>query len=242
MTETEIKLSCSEQARLLAAFRDDMLRGAAISAPQTLRMYSEYYDTPDAALFAAGCSLRFRTENNSGYITLKTAPPSESAFAGNGGLREAELADEGGPGDFTICRAETEVGAPPSDGLVIRGEYEFPAASFSGGLPRILAAAPQYADTLRVALPRLRRTASVTYERTDLTARFGETIVVFSLDQGFLNNNAENRFFELEAELKQGDAGTLRAVCGALTDQYGLVPVTVSKLRRALDAQQRSQG
>ena len=209
MTETEIKLSCADQARLLASFRDNLLQSAAVSAPKSLHMHSEYYDTPDAALFAAGCSLRFRTENGSGYITLKTDPPSANA-------------------------------APLSDGLAVRSEYEFPAASFSDGLPRILAAAPQYAEALRAALPHLRRTASVTYERVDLTTRFGETAVVFSLDQGYLNGDAENRFFELEAELKQGDVETLHAVCRTLSKAYGLVPVTVSKLRRALDAQ-RSQ-
>ncbi len=237
LTEIEIKLSCADQARLLAAFRDDLLQGAAVSAPKTLHMHSEYYDTPDAALFAAGCSLRFRTENGSGYITLKTDPPSANAACERGGTGRS---GEGDPDGAALSLSETRNTAPRPDGLAVRSEYEFPATSFSDGLPRILAAAPQYAAALRAVLPQLRQTASVTYERVDLTARFGETVAAFSLDQGYLNGDAENRFFELEAELKRGDVETLHAVCRTLSKTYGLVPVTVSKLRRALDAR-RSQ-
>ena len=223
MTEIEIKLSCAERERLLAAFQDDLIRKAAVSAPKKMRMHSEYYDTPDAALYAAGLSLRFRTENGKGYITLKTAPACPAA------------ADKSGISESAAVQA-------PSDGLAVRGEYEFPAASLADGLPQVLAAAPQYAAVLRTAVPLLRQTASVTYERTDQEVRFGETAAVFSFDRGYCNGCAEDTFFELEAELKRGDAVVLRDVCHSLSQKYGLTPVTVSKLRRALDKRRKREG
>ena len=73
MTEIEIKLSCAERERLLAAFQDDLIRKAAVSAPKKMRMHSEYYDTPDAALYAAGLSLRFRRARGNPFGKRKNA-------------------------------------------------------------------------------------------------------------------------------------------------------------------------
>lgn len=78
MPEIEIKLTHTDPNVLHAAFADPAI--AAGNATQTIRMCSEYYDTADETLFAAGCGLRFRAENDRGVVTLKTqAAPADAS-------------------------------------------------------------------------------------------------------------------------------------------------------------------
>ncbi len=91
MPEIEIKLTHPDPSVLRAAFDDPAI--AAGSDPQTIRMCSEYYDTADELLFAAGCGLRFRAENDRGVVTLKTqSVPADASGLSVRGEFEVEAA------------------------------------------------------------------------------------------------------------------------------------------------------
>lgn len=72
MTETEIKLSCESWPRLQSVWNDVRSRYPVVSPAREIHMHSIYYDTVDEQLHTAGCAIRFRSENDSGCITLKT--------------------------------------------------------------------------------------------------------------------------------------------------------------------------
>lgn len=82
MTETEIKLSCESLDRLQSAWNDVRTRHPVIAPARDIRMHSIYYDTADERLYAAGCAIRFRSENDNGRITLKTG----AAASGTSGM------------------------------------------------------------------------------------------------------------------------------------------------------------
>jgi inorganic triphosphatase YgiF len=70
-TETELKLTAPDGAALEAVGRDPLLTAAAEGEAETVEMRSSYYDLPDGSLRAAKLSLRFRTENGRGVVTVK---------------------------------------------------------------------------------------------------------------------------------------------------------------------------
>jgi len=70
--ECEIKLTAQTPEVLSLAFDDAIITQNAVGTRKRLDMHSVYYDFNDHSLWRAGVSLRFRTENNAGRITLKT--------------------------------------------------------------------------------------------------------------------------------------------------------------------------
>ena len=205
LTETEIKLSCESRARLLSAFSDDLIQGAAVAPAETLDMRSVYYDTADHALHAAHCALRFRSENGVGRITVKTDPPGADAVSGVPGLAVH--------GEYECAAESLAEGLPRLLPLL-------PSAT---------------AIILTKLLPDIEPIASVEFRRIEQVACVSGAVIAFALDDGFVNDCPAASFFVLEAELKHGSAGTLRSVCAGLSEKYALSPVETSKLRRALD-------
>ena len=93
MPEIEIKLTHPDPQVLLAVLNDRLIVDASDKNGQTIRMHAEYYDTADGALFAAGCGLRFRSENDRGVVTLKTqAKPTDATGLSVRGEFETEAA------------------------------------------------------------------------------------------------------------------------------------------------------
>ncbi len=205
LTETEIKLSCESRTRLLSAFNDDLIQGAAVAPAETLDMRSVYYDTADHALHAAHCALRFRAENGIGRITVKTDPHPADAVSDVPGL---------------AVRGEYECAA------------ESLAEGLPRLLPLL---PPETSGMLSGLLPGIAPIASVEFRRIEQAVCVSGAVIAFALDEGFVNGCPSASFFELEAELKHGSAETLRSVCARLAEKYALSPVETSKLRRALD-------
>ncbi len=69
--EREIKLTAAED-RLFSAFNEALSCYGASASPETHEMHSVYYDFPDYSLRKNGLSVRFRADNNAGYVTVKT--------------------------------------------------------------------------------------------------------------------------------------------------------------------------
>ena len=205
LTETEIKLSCESRTRLLSAFNDDLIQGAAVAPAETLDMRSVYYDTADHALHAAHCALRFRAENGIGRITVKPAPHPADVVSDVPGL---------------AVRGEYECAA------------ESLAEGLPRLLPLL---PPETSGMLSGLLPGIAPIASVEFRRIEQAVCVSGAVIAFALDEGFVNGCPSASFFELEAELKHGSAETLRSVCARLAEKYALSPVETSKLRRALD-------
>ncbi len=199
MTETEIKLSCESLTRLQGVWNDVRTRYPVLAPAKDIRMHSVYFDTADERLHTAGCAIRFRAENDSGCITLKTG-----------------AADSAVPG------------------LHVRGEFECPAQSLDEGLPRLIALLPPpLASLLSDVSVHLQPIAEVSFCRSEFLAAVSGAEIAFALDHGCFNHCPSAEFFELEAELKQGSADALSALCAALAESYALSPVSDSKLHRA---------
>ena len=186
MTETEIKLSCESRTRLLSAFNDDLIQGAAVAPAETLDMRSVYYDTADHALHAAHCALRFRAENGIGRITVKTDPHPADVVSDVPGL---------------AVRGEYECAA------------ESLAEGLPRLLPLL---PPETSGMLSGLLPGIAPIASVEFRRIEQAVCVSGAVIAFALDEGFVNGCPSASFFELEAELKHGSAETLRSVCARL--------------------------
>ena len=70
--ECEIKLTAQNPETLRLTFDDELISKNTVGVRESLDMHSFYYDFRDHSLGKAGISLRFRTQNGAGRVTLKT--------------------------------------------------------------------------------------------------------------------------------------------------------------------------
>lgn len=171
-----------------------------------------YFDTPEARLKDAGCSLRIRRKPDTAEMTFK-----------------GERASTGGD-SHAVSRLEDEV-VLPRDAIL----------GLDDTLPLSLAEEPSPLRRARVLAGEepLLATARIITNRTIVNAVSGSNVIVeLSVDRCQAERIFDGRqvhFDEVEAELKSGTAEDLLNLINELRKAFpGLVPSSRTKLDRAL--------
>lgn len=120
-------------------------------------------------------------------------------------------------------------------GVLQRDEWECPGECLLTGLCALKTDDQIKRVLAHESASRLIPIATVEFLRTYQTVLFNGAEIELSLDRGFFNDNCENSFAELEAELISGEACALNALAAHLTGKYNLKVQIDSKLSRALN-------
>ena len=104
-------------------------------------------------------------------------------------------------------------------------------------IPSIQDAAPMLCKLAGVPAPTaLVEVCGARFTRLAATITLENTTIELALDKGsLLGGGKELPLLEVEIEYKQGNEATAKAFAFALAKQYGLIPETKSKFRRAMD-------
>lgn len=134
-----------------------------------------------------------------------------------------------------VCTVKT----PGDNGS--RGEWETVCSSVEEAIPALIAmGAP--AELAQLTAEGVAETCGVRFTRLAAPVSWGNSVLELALDQGvFIGGSAEEPFAEAEVELKQGadeDAVTFGRL---LAQEFGLVPESQSKLKRARDLANRNK-
>lgn len=116
-----------------------------------------------------------------------------------------------------------------------RNEYEVVCTNIQEAIPQLIAlGAP--AELTKLTADGLIPICGVQFTRLAAPVQFGESILELALDQGeFISGQNSLPFAEVEAELKSGRDEDAILFGKFLASQFGLVPETKSKFKRALE-------
>lgn len=185
----------------------------AKQTPITLVMRNRYFDTPDRALESSRVALRLREFNDTIIQTVKTA--------GHG-----------------------------SGGLHRRGEWEWPrdeATLETTVLNTLSHAMAQTNPDLRClgnaeVISRLIPVYATDFTRRAWVLTKNGSVIEVGLDEGYIDvEHARIPIFELELELKQGQADALWQLAEEIAAQVPLRPANASKAQRAVALRERAK-